>query len=469
LFEDTDSDEESGELLTKKDVRNRFNAIVENEKQFQQMNLDDLTSSRKKYDCSEFDHLKKSRRKLGPLVVLYMFSGIGSGIVALKRLGVAIKKVICVDDDLVASHVNKHNHDCTYHKQAPPDHIEYIDTYTTYNQLKKNLKNVLLQHGPIDLILGGSASAHEGRNITSFRELVSGIKNHCLQKNRPVFFLSESNLAAYKKLNVKTIRRAYGKTHPPTQVNSGQYSPCEKIRTYWLNLPFDKCDSGDSMKGRFSTPNLDDGFCLPELCLGKEPPPFPKAKSFEALNQVDSDRMMKLKIEDVGKGKRKMYKMDTFSVAERERMMGFDKGYVENAVEDLYENLKKSFNCELEEGKRWYGDLDKKYFHFSRCKFNFVPVKDFERQLYEIEIRLPTTTTTAATSGNNKKQSSPHQQGIYCDKDKYAKHLLGNAYSIAVAEVLLSPLKEICTLRRYEGYDYDFSWIEEGSDDYDDD
>ncbi len=406
----------------------------------------DPKNSRKQYDYSEFTDIKNSGNKLGPLVVLYIFSGVGSGIVALKRLQVAIKTVICVEDDPVASHVRMYNHDRSYHEQTPLDHIEYIDDFKTFEQLKKNIKQVLQQHGPIDLILGGSPPSNDGRYIHAFRQLVDDVKKHRLQKRRPIFFLSEANLAVHKRLNVRDIKKAYGEILP-IQVSSGQFSPCEKIRTFCLNLPYKEVDGFS--KGRLSEPDLDDGYQLPGAFFKREKSfSILKANSIEPSIHIDSDHMIKVK-EKESDG-RKSYTFSTFSVTEREKMLGFREGYVQEAVKDLFEELKvKGFNCEFENGKRWHALLHPKYFTFAKCGFNFVPSKDFDRQFYEIEIGLPAT-------GDKK-----HQQDMYYGDEKYAKHLLGNAFSIAVAEVLLSPLKEICTMRRYEGFDYRFSWVDE--------
>jgi site-specific DNA-cytosine methylase len=58
--------------------------------------------------------------------VLSVFSGIGSDILVLKRLGISIGTMIFVEHDRVAMHVIKHNHDCTYNKNLPIDGIKYM-------------------------------------------------------------------------------------------------------------------------------------------------------------------------------------------------------------------------------------------------------------------------------------------------------------------------------------------------------
>ena len=48
------------------------------------------------------------------LFIKNLFGGIGSAIVALKRLNIAIQEIIHVEHDKVANHVYRWNHDDTY-------------------------------------------------------------------------------------------------------------------------------------------------------------------------------------------------------------------------------------------------------------------------------------------------------------------------------------------------------------------
>jgi hypothetical protein len=53
-------------------------------------------------------------RQRRSLVVLDMFAGIGTAVVALKRLGLDISKVVHVEHDKIATHVYRYNHDPAY-------------------------------------------------------------------------------------------------------------------------------------------------------------------------------------------------------------------------------------------------------------------------------------------------------------------------------------------------------------------
>jgi site-specific DNA-cytosine methylase len=75
-----------------------------------------------------------------------MFSGIGSGLVSLKRLGIKIRKVIHVEHDKVATHVYKTNHDSHYNTELARDGIEHV-YYSTFEEVEKDLCGVFREHG----------------------------------------------------------------------------------------------------------------------------------------------------------------------------------------------------------------------------------------------------------------------------------------------------------------------------------
>lgn len=69
-----------------------------------------LTSERYREWSNEFTKIETR----GPAVVVDAFAGIGSAIVVLKRLGIAIKKIIHIEHDKVANFVYKTNHDFNF-------------------------------------------------------------------------------------------------------------------------------------------------------------------------------------------------------------------------------------------------------------------------------------------------------------------------------------------------------------------
>ena len=139
-----------------------------------------------------------------------------------------------------------------------------------------------------------------------------------------------------------------------------------------------------------------------------------------------------------------LYEIDKFSVSDREHMLGFKEGYVEGAVNDLFKHLKdEAFQAEFSDGAEWVDTLDEKYFDMVQCKYGFETSQDF----YDILIAPA-------------EQSKRKPVDLLFTKEMYAKHLLGNTTSVAVLTHLLSPLKEICQRRQYNGFDYDFKWID---------
>ena len=61
-----------------------------------------------------FQRQKKNGGAMEGAVVMILFDGIGGGLVALKRAGIALKKVILVGMDIVGEHIARHNHDNSY-------------------------------------------------------------------------------------------------------------------------------------------------------------------------------------------------------------------------------------------------------------------------------------------------------------------------------------------------------------------
>jgi site-specific DNA-cytosine methylase len=75
-----------------------------------------------------------------------MFSGIGSGLVSLKRLGIKIRKVIHVEHDKIATHVYKTNHDSHYNTELAPDGIEHV-YFSTFEEVEEDLRGLIRHHG----------------------------------------------------------------------------------------------------------------------------------------------------------------------------------------------------------------------------------------------------------------------------------------------------------------------------------
>jgi len=158
-------------------------------------------------------------------------------------------------------------------------------------------------------------------------------------------------------------------------------------------------------------------------------------------SKLDDERMIKVK-KDGNK-----YIRDTYSVREREVMMGLPEGYVQKAIEHLFNTLAKEgfLLPETEPGTSYKTYLDKGLLHFAKCRFNVKPKS--EPPFFQLEVSAP--------------QEERKDYSFY-DEEEYSKHLIGNGWSIPVVEHLLDRLRDLfqdnSCLRTYKNYDYDFAW-----------
>lgn len=164
-----------------------------------------------------------------------------------------------------------------------------------------------------------------------------------------------------------------------------------------------------------------------------------------SLFRIDDDRMMRLKrVDDVGD----TFYCSTYSVREREIMLGYPVGYVENALRSLYEDLtQKAFMLpEHTIGKTYKHFLDENLWHFVKCCYKFAP-KNGDSPFFQIKISGPK---------EGKKDLS------FFDEQEYCKHLLGNAWSIPVVEHIMKPIQKLFAgetlFKQYKGFDYIFPW-----------
>jgi len=176
-----------------------------------------------------------------------MFGGIGSGLVVLKKLQIAMKKVVHVDIDAVAQHVVRFKHDITYNERLVPDDIEHVFEYSMFEDVVENLDKFMEQHGPIDIILGGppcsdfsqvnavrqGSRGSTGKLLPEFGRFINCVRNHPRQAGRPLFFLSENVI--FKEFDdMNEIRKEYGVF--PVSIDASRFSPCQRKRFYWTSV-----------------------------------------------------------------------------------------------------------------------------------------------------------------------------------------------------------------------------------------
>jgi hypothetical protein len=402
-----------------------------------------LTSTINEQHSKQFLLLHKSiedgkERKIKPLTVMSVFSGIGSELVTLKRLRIAIKTVVSIDHDRIATHVAKWNHDCRYNKNLVDDGICYVWLDDEFENL--NIDKILQDVGPIDIILGGPpCSDHSQINATrkgidgksgnymiQFGNLIETIQKHPMQLQRHLYFLSENVIC--DKDDEEIVDSVYGV--PALRLDAQDFSPCKRNRNYWTNIPFSSYNrsENDESIDRCSFPSdLEHGFQHPVKIIDPDIL-FVKANTFLASKgKLDDSRMMTVKKIENGCTK---YQVGTYSILDREKMMGYPSGYIWNAVIFLWNALANDAS-----GDNWKDKLDVKLHHFYECEFTF------KNNVLQISTEL-----------------EHRQERICLTCNEYAKRLVGNAWSIPVVEALLSPLQLVCESKDYEGFNHKFYW-----------
>ena len=126
-------------------------------------------------------HRLCQERKINPhlkreAVVIEVFAGIGGATVALKELGVALKTVVVVEHDRAAVAVHRANHDPSYGSgSAEDDGVSYIySLYETYEELEANLKAIVREIGPVDIIVGGPPCQDHSK-VNALRKGADGV------------------------------------------------------------------------------------------------------------------------------------------------------------------------------------------------------------------------------------------------------------------------------------------------------
>lgn len=163
---------------------------------------------------------------------------------------------------------------------------------------------------------------------------------------------------------------------------------------------------------------------------------------FGRVCEVDDTRMVKYKESEPGK-----YLIETYSVREREQMMGLPPGYVEKPLKRLFNELAQNAFLlpETSEGVTYRDFLPRDLWHF-RKKCNFKCVHHSEPPHFRLALSSP--------------QEGKSQRSFYTE-DQYGKHLIGNGWSIPVAEHLLRNLTTLFAddvLTTYDSYGYRFPW-----------
>ena len=458
------------------DLQRKFMTAKRNETLFLNQQFDAAPDSRVYSDTVYSNHVRKFHARvknpklhLEKLTVLDLFSGIGSGTVVLKKLGIPLKTIVHVDHDPVADYVNKFNHKKSaigIQVMEPDDGVEHF-YFEKYEYVNENIQELIQQYGPFDLLLAGPpcqnfslVNAFRVKDVSSdylsdVGNLISKIDE--IQKtNNPsqsdlLFVVENVTFESDKEIEVsKRFRNLV-----PIKFEAADFGPCKRYRLYYTNIAV---RSGEEIiqvaKEQSACPLLEDNFKMAEtICKKKGIVIIPKTNTFMASKaRIDDDRMMKVR--KVGK----KYEVGTYSVCERERMLGLPVGYVGKAVKALFNDLRdNAFKVpETSLGAHWRTTLRSQLHHF-RKKSKFRMKKHKLHPFFQIMISSPIENFNEEPPFENENGKKP----IFFDEEEYCKHLLGNGWSIPVVQHILEPLKEIILDGKaivYEGFQYNFPW-----------
>jgi len=456
-------------------IQKKYNQARVNETKFHNLEYSPAADSLLLTNDDYVENMKKFQERKStlknPLTVLDLFCGIGSGTVILKKLKIPLKKVVHVEHDPTAVKVSQFNHPQSDEIKYGLKHVHIESFEEIYGEEDEGdyekISKLIDEHGPFDLVLSAAPcqnysqvnayadkSKYNAQYLLKAGRLIKVIntiqKKNCGRHNE-VLFLSENVVFQ----GIDSICMSYGNSENghglcPIELCASDFSPCRRKRLYWTNIPLKSIDPIKDIAAHWAIPDhfLDNGYMMIEKIVAsdaeKECLPI-KANTFMATTvRIDDDRMIKVKKEG------DQYFVHTYSVREREVMIGLPIGYVETAMKDLFNRLTIGgfIKPETQLGTRFRqrGCLDPELWHFAdQCKFKVKQKVD--HPLFQIEI-------------SNPKEGKKNY--TYYNEEGYCKHLIGNGWSIPVVEHLLQPLQDLFEsesfFQQYYGYDYNFPW-----------
>lgn len=158
--------------------------------------------------------------------VLSLFDGISCGMVALERAGISVESYVAYEIDKYAIQVSKNNY----------PQIEHCGDVTTADFTQYKGFDLLIGGSPCqDLCSMGSHKGLAGEKSSLFFEFARALKDV-----KPKYFLLENN-ASMTKENEAIITRIMGVE--PIMINSADFTPQNRKRLYWTNIPILKWTS----------------------------------------------------------------------------------------------------------------------------------------------------------------------------------------------------------------------------------
>eukprot|EP00934_Nitzschia_sp_Nitz4_P006665 Nitzschia sp. Nitz4//NODE_159_length_47236_cov_74.723851//8621//10611//NITZ4_additional_000004-RA//-1//CDS//3329531731//6655//frame0 len=412
-----------------------------------------------KYFQSRFQSQKRDA------VVLDLFGGIGSAVVALKRLGISIKRVIHVEHDKIANHVYRHNHGS---EENPQEEHVIVDSFSDFSEMVQWYDG---RFGPFDIIIGAPPRSRVSASgdmqhiawLRRFGALTKQLKMLRMKRGLDsLFFLAEIDIDKQTLANqeLEDIESSFDGAWS-LFCNTNCLSPLSRSRTYVSNIPF------------LSFQDLDEGGPDGGVVLDNEGPfhlpdtifrPNRIAKASDLLSEVSTVDRWEMNVYGQLESTKSpdQLKYRRLTVQEREKLLGLPENYVWKPVDDLFTNLvenglEKCFKRPRQTlampSRHWKDCLPSKYHEFAGDYHGFRgrwhPFRfEIDTGVVKLKLAPPTVSGTRPS---------------YFNSEQYAKRLLGEASSIPMLVVLLEPISRFFhTNESNPTYcDYNYAWEED--------
>ncbi|KAL3785919.1 hypothetical protein HJC23_008114 [Cyclotella cryptica] len=312
------------DLRRAKDQADRLRVKVLGDESYHDPVSHRFTDERYTAICQNFEKVKNNQPKIA-INVLSIFSGIGSDLLVLKRLSIAINNCVVVEHDPFARVVCEANH---------KKDVECYHPISTFEELEDDLETVMIEKG----------------------------------------------------------------RGPPCVEFSGANANREGVQ---------------SVKG---------GYML-------------------RFARLDDKRMIKVKVNKTSRSNPPLI-IDHYSVADRESLLGYPVGYLENVLFQIFEKLEKAFLAE-----DWFKEA-------LECGWDIEEIQNFSGRCYRFEFNGQGLSLKVGTMDKNRRGDPLY----YLNCEQYCKRLLGNGFSIPVVEHLLCPLKDLFLRKTYNDASYKFVW-----------
>ena len=336
----------------------------------------------------------------------------------------------------------------------------------------------------IDLVLGGppcqdfskvnggrqGVKGEQGSYHYRLGSMIRKIERCAKEQGRHLYFLIEN--VPTNGNDSKKLEDAYG--IPPIHIDAQNYSPACRNRAFYTNLPLTEDPQERNYLSKISDAKscLDDGYVLKGDATDGPEYQGGKAHTFMASRDRINHARMKV-VKEVSDGKLHIRYM---SVGERSRMMGYHDAYVTKPLKHLFRALLKPLRggriADREKGGFvWYKDLPKGFHCFSGVYHKFddesnelkIAAHPSGLRYYEEEEEEEEEMPKKKEKGKKRKHtmSQIKWKAPHCfDETDYGCHLIGNAYSVPVVEMLLRPLNQVFEAGdEYKGHEYKYFWL----------